>query len=530
VFQRTGATLPRVLPSVLAVLVVGSVAIAARQRRDTARLFDLVLERIRVANVDSLSDSTLYANAARGLVRELNDPYADLYSSQEMAEFSRNTLGNDYGGLGLGIESLADSITVTNVFRGSPAALAGMQAGDRIVAVDDVSIVGWTTDRTAQRLTGTAGSAVRVSFVHGGSPVPVTDRFVRAIVHVPAVPYALLLDGHVGYVSLQRFSGAATAEVQAAIAKLEQDGATAFILDLRGNPGGELSQALGVTNLFVDVGMPLATVRSRAAVPELYTAQYPPVVRGKPVIVLVDGYTASAAEIVAGALQDHDRALLVGTPSFGKGLVQTMFPLDGGWTLKMTTGRWFTPSGRSIHLMRQFERGHFISTDTLPPARTPMAVRTGRPTVHSDAGRVLYGGGGIVPDVLVWSDTLAAPEQHFVGALVAHPAAAQNALFSVARDLKGTVAPDFAPRPAWRAIYEARLRAAGIAVAPALLDSAGAFVDAMIGNRVADLAFGDSAAFARTVPRDAQLLRAVSLLHQAPTLAGLLEAAGDGKG
>jgi len=470
-------------------------------------------------------DSTLYADAARGLVRELNDPYADLYSSQQLAEYNRNALGNDYGGLGMGIESVSDSITVTNVFRGSPAAVAGIQAGDRIVAVDGVSVVGWTTDNTSQRLTGSVGTAVSVTFVRAGTSRPVQERFVRAAVHVPAVPYAMLVAPHIGYVPLQRFSATATEETQAAIERLQRAGATSFILDLRGNPGGQLDQALGVTNLFLDVGMPLATVRSRAPTPERYFAERAPTVRGVPAVVMVDTYTASAAEIVAGALQDHDRAVVVGTPSFGKGLVQTMFPLDGGWTLKMTTGRWYTPSGRSIHRTRPFEHGHFVSADTGLPPRTAAGVREGRPTVRSDAGRTLYGGGGIVPDVLTWPDTLSTPEQHFASALVSHAAAAQAALFSVARDLKSRVPPDFGVRPDWRVAYGARLREAGIPVSPALMDSAGRFVDAILTTKVAGLAFGDSAAFSRSVSSDVQLQRALSLLQRSTSLPALLDAA-----
>jgi len=509
----------------LATLALGAVGIAARQQLDGAHLFQAVLARVKAAGVDSLSDSTLYLKAARGLVQQLNDPYAGLYSPEQLAEFSRNTLGNDYAGVGLAIENLADSTTVMTVFPHTPAATAGIEVGDRIVAIDGTAIIGWSTDRVAKRLTGPNGSSVRVTFARVGVPQPVEEQLARSVVHVPAVPYALIVGDHIGYIPLQRFGETATSETRAALGALQKAGATAYIIDLRGNPGGELVEALGVSNLFLDEGMALATVRNRGESAQRYVAHDGAVEHGMPVVVLVDANTASASEIVAGALQDHDRALVVGMPSFGKGLVQTMFPLEGGWALKMTTGRWYTPSGRSIHRVRPFAEGRFLTPDSEPTSRTPAAIRAGRPLAYSDAGRVLYGGVGIVPDVIVPQDTLSGTEQHLLTGLLSHGPAARAALYGIARDLKGSVRPDFAVRPEWRMMYEERLKSAGVAVSSALVDSAGTFVDGMIASRIADLAFGDSAAFRRDAPRDAQLQRAMVLLRQARDLPTLLTVA-----
>jgi carboxyl-terminal processing protease len=266
-------------------------------------------------------------------------------------------------------------------------------------------------------------------------------------------------------------------------------------------------------------------VRSRSTTPEVYQATSPPIVRGMPMVILQDGYTASAAEIIAGALQDHDRALVVGMPSFGKGLVQTAFPLADGWLLKMTTGKWFTPSGRSIHRDRPFANGRFVTVDTPPLGRTATAIRAGRPRVQSDAGRVLYGGGGIVPDVIVPADTLTDPEQHLMVALRAHGSTAGVVLYRLARDLQGTVRADFAPSPAWRDLYAARLRTAGVVLNRALIDSAGPMVDDLIAGQLDEIAFGDSAAFTRSSVHDLQFLRAVKLLDGAHDLTSLLDAA-----
>jgi len=251
--------------------------------------------------------------------------------------------------------------------------------------------------------------------------------------------------------------------------------------------------------------------------------------RSAPLVVLEDGYTASAAEIIAGALQDHDRAAVVGMPSFGKGLVQTLIPLEDGWLLKMTTGRWYTPSGRSIHRPRQFTDGHFVNEDSAPLGRTAAEIRAGRPIVRSDAGRILYGGGGIVPDVVVPMDTLSSAQQHLMAVLQVHAGLARAILYGVARDVKSGVTAQFTPQAEWRAMYVARLRTAGITVNPALMDSAGTFVDDLIAERLANIAFGDSAAFRRSVVHDAQFQKALALLDQASDVSSLLVAASGGE-
>jgi carboxyl-terminal processing protease len=524
VTQLTSGRSRRVVGMVVLTIALGVAGFGARQQLDSSQLLQQVLARIKASGMDALSDSALFIKAAKGLVHELNDPYAELYSPDQLADFRRNSLGNDYAGLGLGIESLNDSITITAVFVGTPAASSGVQRGDRIVAVDTTGVVGWSTVNVSKRLTGAIGTKVRLTLIRSGEAQPVTDELTRATVHVPSVPYTLMFDDHVGYVPLVRVNETATDELKGALMQLREQGARAYVLDLRGNPGGQLDQALDASNLFLDRGTLLATVHSRAAAPEVYVAHATPLDRRAPIVILEDGYTASAAEIIAGALQDHDRALVVGMPSFGKGLVQTMIPLDDGWLLKMTTGRWYTPSGRSIHRDRPFENGHFVSQDSAPLGRTAAAVRAGRPVVRSQAGRTLYGGGGIVPDVIVPMDTLSDREQHVLGALRPRASTARAVLYGLARDLKASIGTSFAPRPEWRAMYSSRLRSAGIAISPAQLDSAAGFIDELIADRVVDIAFGDSAAFRRSSVHDQQFRRALELLTHARDLPSLLKA------
>jgi len=181
-----------------------------------------------------------------------------------------------------------------------------------------------------------------------------------------------------------------------AVTRLQKDGAKGVVLDMRGNPGGILEQSIQMSNLFLKNGQEIVSVRGRGAAPQSYgtsgNASFPTI----PLTVLTDEGSASASEIVAGALQDHDRALVVGSTSFGKGLVQTLFPLDGGYALKITTAKWYTPSGRSIQRERKFENGRFV--EEKPDSAETEAKKKARPAYKSDAGRIVYGGGGIEPD------------------------------------------------------------------------------------------------------------------------------------
>src|SRR5690606_29405012 len=221
-------------------------------------------------------------------------------------------------------------------------------------------------------------------FARPGVPQPIQGHFGGAVIHVPAVPYALKLDDRVCYVRLQGFNETAAEELATSIKALTDQGATGILLDLRGNPGGFLQQALAISNLFLPQGKEIASVRGRGTPPELYVARERPIAPEVPLVILIDQGSASASEIVAGALQDHDRAVIVGETSFGKGLVQTLFPLDGGYAVKLTTAKWFTPVGRSIQKERELTsdgRWVEIYPDTLPAD----SLRKIRPVYRSNS-------------------------------------------------------------------------------------------------------------------------------------------------
>jgi carboxyl-terminal processing protease len=503
---------------VLVPLVAGGFIWQVRATRDGAHLFDQVVSLVSERFVDTLDQSALYEKAAEGLVHELNDPYTELLQPKKLAEFSRHT-GGRYGGVGMEIgQDPTGAIVVNRVFPHTPAEEAGVTEGDRIVAVDTASTGGWKLTQVSDYLVGTPGTKVTVKFNRPGVADPLLFHFTRAIIHIPAVPYAIMLEGNIAYVPLQQFNEDAHDDLEAALRRLViKEGAKGVVLDLRDDPGGILDQALSVSNVFLQDGQEIASVRGRNQEPQVYLARTKPIVPTVPLVVLTNGGSASASEIVAGALQDHDRALVVGTTSFGKGLVQTLFPLDGGYALKMTTAKWYTPSGRSIQKERKLlPDGEFIEVH--PDSLETDSARKARPAYKSDAGRIVYGGGAITPDVVVKPDTFSTAEQQFNKLLAPKGQVVLQTLSNYALDLKPKItSPNFAVQPTWRDTLYQRLTAAGVVIPRAQYDSVGPYVDKLIETRVARIVYGDSTAKRRELPEDVQLKKAVELLKQGGT-------------
>jgi len=500
-----------VIGLVLIPAIAGAFVVQDRASRDGGRLLAQVLDLVSARYVDSVDASDLYEKAARGLVTQLQDPYSELMSPKQLTAFNTNTAGR-YGGIGMRIEEQpGKGVTIVAVFPNTPAEAAGIREGDVIVEIDTVSVRGWSTSRVADSLTGTPGTKVRVSFARPGVSQPIKATFTRALIRVPAVPFAIVFDGDVGYIPLQGFNETSTAELAQAVASLQARGAKGLVLDLRGNPGGFLDQSLSIANLFLKEGQEIASVRGRNVEPQTYYAREKPLAMDLPMVILTDQYSASASEIVAGALQDHDRAVIVGTTSFGKGLVQTVFNLDGGYALKMTTGKWYTPSGRSIQKERRLtEDGLFVEVDH-------DSLEGPRPTFHSDAGRTVYGGGAITPDLVVKPDTFTTPEQEFRKATAAKSPDIYVTLYDYAYELKDKVKPDFEVQPAWRDELYRRLAAKGVEIDRNLYDGAARYVDRELEIRITRLAFGDSTARRRTLVDDSQLRAALDLLHRGRT-------------
>jgi carboxyl-terminal processing protease len=328
-----------------------------------------------------------------------------------------------------------------------------------------------------------------------------------------------MLDDKIGYIPLQRFNASAGAELADAVKGLHAKGATRFIVDLRANGGGDVDQAVKVSNVFLDRGKPVATQRERNQPPKYYTAADEATDATAPVAVLVDGGTASASEIVTGSWQDHDRALVLGQTTFGKGLVQGVYTLDGGWALKLTTGKWYTPSGRSIHRDRKLIDGRLVLADTAE-------AKAHAQVMHSDAGRKLLDLGGITPDVAVPPDTLTLPEQTFVRAVQPKAAEFLASIFDVARAQHGKVATNFAVTPQLRDELRQRMAQGGINVDDQVFAGATSYLDLLLARQTLRLAFGDSAAVRYSIPIDPVMKRATALLRRATTQPELMKQVG----
>ena len=365
------------------------------------------VDAIAQMHMDTFSDSTLWEAAIDGIIRALDDPYAEVFTPQEAEAWEEDTTGN-YSGIGLQITLLNDEVTVTAVFRGFPANEHGLAVGDVIVGVNQHDASGWSTGMAADSIRGPVGTDVQVRIKRVGYDDPISYTITREEVHVPAVSWGIL-ENNIGYVIMDRVARNAAREMNEALGELGQsDG---LIIDLRRNPGGFLDESLMLADLFLAPGATLAsTVQRVPGTPadqpdtESYGDRWPIQVPRLPIVILVDEFTASGAEILAGALQDYDRAVVLGQRTFGKGVVQTVMPLPHGRRLRFTTGSWLTPLGRSLQRTRDRQG-----------VPVPEVIDS-LPRVTTASGRSLIDGGGIFPDLEIQDDTLTLVERAFLRA------------------------------------------------------------------------------------------------------------------
>lgn len=320
---------------------------------EQARLFAEVMERVKSDYVDPIEDAELLEGAIRGMVSELDrhSAYLDVDEYQDV----RISASGSYSGVGLEVSTNDGAIVVISPIDGTPAQRAGIQSGDEIIAIDDVSVLDNGLDETVKKMRGRAGSPVSLSVQRDDYDDPITFELTRQKIQVVSVRHQVL-EPDFGYLRLSQFNDASVAEARLAIDAMTDEVSdatghmlTGLILDLRNNPGGILDSAVEISDLFLDDGV---IVSAQGRTPESQftrSASRGDVLDGAAMVVLVNGGSASASEIVAGALQDHNRATIIGTTTFGKGLVQTVMPLSRGRAVKLTTSRYYTPSGDSIH-------------------------------------------------------------------------------------------------------------------------------------------------------------------------------------
>jgi len=497
-----------------------------------ARLFDDVLSHVRNFYVDSIPEADLYTKATNGMLDQLKDPYSVLLAGADFKELTEKTSGN-YAGLGIQIDVRDGWITVVAPLPDSPAERAGIQTGDQIVEVDGKTTQGWNSDQAVKSLRGEPGSNVAILIRRAGFDEAIPYKLNRATIHFKSVPAGTEFDGGVGYISLNPVQETSAQELRDEMTAMRAKGMKSLVLDLRNNPGGLLDQGIKVSDLFLDPGQEVVSTRGRArgSTRQFFDEgkQFDP---SLPIVVLVSEGTASAAEIIAGAMQDHDRALIVGTPTFGKGLVQTLYPLGEETALKLTTARWFTPSGRTIQRKANSEQDQVLQAiaegtpltagDSLSAADSAIKAR---PIYHTDGGRIVRGGGGIVPDLIVRPDTLTTPEREFIKGLGDKVQAYRDVLTSYALDVKRdkTVrSEDFSvTAPMRQQVYD-RLKAKGVTMSPAVFQAGAPLVDQQLGYEVSRYVFGRQAEFRRRAKDDPQVQTAITLLRKAQSPKQLL--------
>lgn len=392
-----------------------------------ANLFNEVLHRVSDQFVDEKDPSALYKMAIDGMLEELGDPHTVLMSAEDHGRLMVETQG-EYGGVGMEIGQRDGWITVISPLPGTPAERAGLMSGDRIIEIDGKTTHDLPEDQAVKLLRGQRGTPVEIKVGRIGVDQPIPFRIVREEIRIKSVPSAYMIDSNIGYVELVRFSERSTEELRTAIDGLRAKGMKSLIVDLRRNPGGLLDQGISVADVFLPKGVTVAQTKSRiASQNQKAFADDADMYPGMPIVMLVGPGSASAAEILAGALQDHDRVLVVGRTTYGKGSVQSIFPLANKNFLKMTTARWYTPVGRSIQRPYGIGLAH-------EEGDTAEAVNdtTKKPAYKTDSGRIVYGGGGIYPDLVVTPDTLKTHERAFYDLAQKQAQAYRTAAFNYA--------------------------------------------------------------------------------------------------
>src|SRR6516165_9440802 len=398
--MRPYRSLPAVVFAILVSALVGGLfgrsALATDDKiPDHYRAFSAALNAIESSYVDKVDSETLVTSSIRGMLATL-DPHSSYFTPREYAQMRERQEGRYYG-IGVSIVSNDGDITAQNVFEGSPAYKKGIRRGDVFARVEGEDAKGWTIDQTQRRLRGAKGTLVHVEVRRRGYEQLIPFDLVRDEVYIPTVPAYFMVDGTTGYIRMQDFGENTDRDVKHALHDLAGKGMKRLLFDVRSNPGGPLDQAIKVANEFLPKGKMIVYTRGRIANSDQdYRATEESEFTEMPIVALVNRNSASAAEIVSGALQDHDRAYLVGETTFGKALVQSVYRITAGAGLALTTAHYYTPSGRLIQRPWDATFDEYLSYQL----RDQSEARQHTPTElkHTDAGRPVYSGGGIEPD------------------------------------------------------------------------------------------------------------------------------------
>lgn len=380
---------------VLPLVAAGFVFVGASFRNDffeiakQIEIFTAMFKTVNQNYVDETNPGELMDVAIKNMLAEL-DPYTVFFNEQDVVKFKINNTG-EYTGIGAMVQRKDGRVFLREIYKGFPADKAGLKAGDEIIQINDINLKEYKED-ASQLLKGSKSTTINIQYLRQGKKA--ATAIVLNEVEIKAVPFYATLDNNVGYIVLSKFTEKSSAETKAALLDLKSKGATKIILDLRDNPGGLLHEAVNICNLFVPKGEVIVTTKSKNEKHNnTYSTRNEPLDLTIPLAVIVNGKSASASEIVAGALQDLDRAVILGSRSFGKGLVQRPLNLSYGTQVKVTISRYYTPSGRCIQALDYSRKD--ANGKAIKKAQNEFTAFT------TKMGRTVYDGGGISPDIAI---------------------------------------------------------------------------------------------------------------------------------
>ena len=535
---------------VLAVALLAGPAARAQddpaQRRqefyDNLKILGDVYERIINNYVDEVDPHEVMKAAVEGMLSDL-DEHSNYLPPVNYEDLMTSTEG-EFGGLGISIQVRDHFPTVVSPIEGTPAYYMGVQGGDQIIEIEGESCRDFTSSDAVKRLRGAPGTKVNLTLQRPGTEKPLPLTITRDVIKLESVPYAFMI-GDIGYIGVQNFARTTSDEVRTALDKLSAQGMRGLILDLRFNPGGLLDAAQQVSELFLpkDKLIVFTKGRLRSQNHSFYSQARGQVYDKVPMIVLINGSSASASEIVSAAIQDHDAGLVVGQPSFDKGSVQTVFRLDEDEALKLTTARYYTPSGRSIHKDRsrhpdvegmdgEGDAAEAEAAPTLEQDPAEKEVDRGQlEKFYTDAGRVVYGGGGIRPDIEIEQDFLSdfevAVERDGALFSFAIDYAAKHPQIPADFQVTDDVFRQFSSFLKGREKIGEYLGVFKLTMSDSLVGANADFLKRGIRREIARRQHGQEAAYRVAIEADTQLHHALALFKKARTLPELLALAAE---
>jgi carboxyl-terminal processing protease len=499
------------------------------------KTFTAALSAIETAYVEKVESENLVYSAIRGMLGTL-DPHSSFFTPREYAQMRERQEGRYYG-IGIQIVASDGDIIATRVFEGSPAFKQGIRRGDVIAQIMGESAKNWTADQAMQKLRGPKGTAVQIAIRRRGYEQPIPVALTRDEVYIPTVPSHFMIDDTTGYIQLHDFGENTDRDLKQALRDLSSKGMRRLLLDIRENPGGPLDQAIKVANEFLPRGKMIVYTRGRVQNSDQdYRATEDGDFTEMPIVVMVNRSSASASEIVSGALQDHDRAYIVGETTFGKALVQSIYKVSGSAGLALTTAHYYTPSGRLIQRPWDTTFDEYLSYQL----KDQEVERPHEPSdlKRTDSGRPVYSGGGIEPDKRVVGPVLGFNPSRFGRMLISRQVFDGYAQkFTAEGDTRVAqqstnrqiVRPEFVVDDAMIADFREHLKNERIRIDEEGFKKDEAFIRALIRFRIEEAVFGIAAAQRHLIGADPQAQGALSAFAEAQRLVEISRATGRSK-